>query len=343
MDSMSSLYELNNIEQYYDGKKVLNIDNLSLYENQIIGFFGPNGSGKSTLFSLLSFICKPSKGEITFNGICNKKIDLETRQSIVMVPQHPYLLKRTVFENIAYGLKLRNQVENLKKDIDEALNLVGLDNSFANRKWSQLSGGEAQRVALAARLILKPKVLILDEPTAGVDTNSAQLIKEAILCAKQKYNTSIFISSHDHNWLNHICDRRVALFQGNLVESASVNLLFAPWEKDKEGNLVKIFIDGQRLTIPDTESKKRDSVMMINTEDIKICSKDCDDMKNDNTLIGTVNSIHQQHNGNQLLIEFSVGGVSFNSKITREEMHKEALLPGDKIFVNIDLLGICWI
>jgi tungstate transport system ATP-binding protein len=343
MDTMSSLYELNNIEQYYDGKKVLNIENLTLDKNQIIGFFGPNGSGKSTLFSLLSFICKPSNGEIIFDGICNKKIDLETRQSIVIVPQNPYLLKRTVFENIAYGLKLRNQVANLKENIKEALLLVGLDYSFASRKWSQLSGGESQRVALAARLILKPKVLILDEPTAGVDTNSAQLIKEAILIAKQKYNTSIFISSHDHNWLNNICDRRVALFQGNLVESGSVNLLFAPWEKNKEGNLVKVFTDAQRLTIENTESKKRDSVMMIDTQHIKICRKDCDEMRNNNTLVAIIISISQQHNGNQLLVEFSIGGVVLNSKITREEMQKQTFLPGDEIFVNIDISGICWI
>jgi tungstate transport system ATP-binding protein len=340
---MSSLYELNNIEQYYDGKKVLSIENLSLDKNQIIGFFGPNGSGKSTLFSLLSFICKPSKGEIIFDGICNKKIDLETRQSIVIVPQNPYLLKRTVFENIAYGLKLRNKIDSLKEDIKEALQLVGLDNSFASRKWSQLSGGESQRVALAARLILKPKVLILDEPTAGVDTNSAQLIKEAILIAKQKYNTSIFISSHDHNWLNNICDRRVALFQGNLVESGSVNLLFAPWEKNKDGNLVKFFTDGQRFTIKDSGSKKRDSVMMIDTQHIIICRKDCDEMRDDNTLVAVISSISQQHLENQLLVEFSIGGISFNSKITREDIQKQTLLPGDKIFVNIDGSGICWI
>lgn len=340
---MNSLYELNNIEQHYDGRKVLNIENLRLDENQIIGFFGPNGSGKSTLFSLLSFVDKPSFGEISFNGMCNKKMDLETRQSVVMVPQNPYLLKRTVYENVSYGLKLRKQTDNLDAKVLEALALVGLDSSFSQRKWSQLSGGEAQRVALAARLILKPKVLILDEPTSGVDTNSAQLIKEAILCAKQKYNTTIFISSHDHNWLNHICDRRVALFQGNLVESGSVNLLFAPWEKNSEGNLVKVFMDGQRLVIPNSEEKKRDSVVMINSDDITICRENCEHMKNENTLIGEVQSIRQQPSGNHLLIEFSVGGVSFSSRLTREEMQKLTLLPGDKIHVNIDTCGVCWI
>ena len=224
---MSILYELKNIEHYYDGKKVLDIENLILHKNQILGFFGPNGSGKSTLFSLLSFICKPIKGEIFFEN--TSKIDSEIKKSIVILPQNPYLLKRSVFENIAYGLKIRNENENLIQKVEEALSLVGLDNDFSKRKWSQLSGGEAQRVALAARLILKPKVLILDEPTAGVDTNSAQLIKEAILIAKQKYNTTIFISSHDYNWLNHISDKKIALFQGNLVENGNINLLFSPW------------------------------------------------------------------------------------------------------------------
>jgi len=145
---MANLFELTNIEQYYDGKKVLNISSLELEENQIIGFFGPNGSGKSTLFSLLSFIERPSSGTIVFNGINSKKLDIETKQTIVMVPQNPYLLKRTVFENVAYGLKLRGETKDIKEKVLDALSLVGLESSFSERKWSQLSGGEAQRVHL---------------------------------------------------------------------------------------------------------------------------------------------------------------------------------------------------
>ena len=332
---MSSLYELNNIEQYYDGKKVLSIDSLSLNENQIIGFFGPNGSGKSTLFSLLSFINKPCEGDIVFNGINSKRMDNDTRQSVVIVPQNPYLLKRSVFENVAYGLKLRNETHDLDERVYEALALVGLDEDFAKRKWSQLSGGEAQRVALAARLILKPKVLILDEPTSGVDTNSAQMIKEAIFLAKQKWNTTLFISSHDHNWLNHACDRKVALFHGNLVESGSVNLLFAPWEKDENGNLVKIFQDGQHLTIENSQEKKRDSVAMINCENITINAK-----VSERTLLGVVSSIKQQQG--DILVEFLIGGVAFSCKLNRERMQELMLLPGDTIEVAIDTKNIIW-
>lgn len=332
---MSQLYELNNIEQYYDGKKVLSIDSLSLSENQIIGFFGPNGSGKSTLFSLLSFIDKPSEGEIIFNGIDSRKMDAKLRQSVVIVPQNPYLLKRTVFDNVAYGLKLRNETEALTQRVYEALSLVGLNPEFSKRKWSQLSGGEAQRVALAARLILKPKVLILDEPTSGVDTNSAQMIKEAIFLAKQKWNTTLFISSHDHNWLNHACDRKVALFHGNLVESGSVNLLFAPWEKDEEGNLVKIFQDGQHLTIANSKNKKKDSVAMINCKNITINAK-----VSERTLLGVVSSIKQLQG--DILIEFLIGGVTFSCKMNRDKIQELMLLPGDTIEVSIDTREVIW-
>lgn len=340
---MDTLFELKDVEQFYDGKQVLSIPSLTLEANQIIGFFGPNGSGKSTLFSLLSFIEKPSSGTIKLSGVCSKKLDIETKQTIVMVPQNPYLLKRSVFENVAYGLKLRGETKDIKEKVLEALSLVGLESSFSERKWSQLSGGEAQRVALAARLILKPKVLILDEPTTGVDTNSAQLIKEAILSAKQKYNTTIFISSHDHNWLNHICDKRIGLFQGKLVENGSVNLLFAPWSKDKNGNLVKPFMDGQQLTIPNSNDKKRDAILMINSGDFKICKTECDDQIDDDTLKGKIISIHQQEEERKLLIEFAIAGVGFNCRICRSFFIKQGFLPGDEIYINLKFSNLQWI
>ena len=338
---MNILYELKNIKHYFDGKKVLDVEHLTLEKNQIVGFFGPNGSGKSTLFSILAFICKPIEGEIFLENL--NKIDLQMKKDIVVLPQNPYLLKRTVFDNIAYGLKIRGEVENIDKKVEEALSMVGLETSFSKRKWSQLSGGEAQRVALAARLILKPKILILDEPTSGVDTNSAQLIKEAILHAKQKYNTTIFISSHDYNWLNHISDKKIALFQGNLVENGNINLLFAPWIKDENGNLVKVFIDGQRLIIPNSQSKKRDSVIMINSSDITVCKENCEDFKTENILLGVISSIHQDDRENIFQLEFSISGINFNCPITKEKLQNEMLFPGDKINVNINLENICWI
>ncbi len=340
---MKYIYELKNIEQFYDEKKVLSIENLKLQENQIIGFFGPNGSGKSTLFSLLSFINKASGGRILYKGVDSKNIEHELKQNIVMVPQNPYLLKRTIFENIAYGLKLRNQKENLKEKVKEALSLVGLDESFSKRKWSQLSGGEAQRVALAARLILKPKVLILDEPTTGVDVNSAQLIKEAILIAKQRWKTTILISSHDHTWLNHICDRKVALFKGHLIDSGNINLLFSPWEKGKNGNLVKTFSDGQKLGIKNSKDKKRDSILMIDSNNIRVFKNKPKNISSGDILVAIINSISQESATEEILLDFMVGEVSFKAKVSKEQIQKEAFYPFDKVYIYIDTSKVCWI
>jgi len=339
---MEKLYVFNNIEQCYDGKKVLEIKKLILEKKKIIGFFGPNGSGKSTLFSLLSFIDKPTSGSFSFCGIDYKKVDIKMRRDVIMLPQNPYLLKRTVFENIAYGLRLRHETVDLESKVEEALGLVGLDLSFSKRKWSQLSGGEAQRVALAARLILKPKVLILDEPTSGVDTNSAQLIKEAILTAKEKMSTTILISSHDHKWLDQICDSRVALFQGNLIEDGSINLLFAPWEKDENKNLVKKFMDGQSLVIKNSASQKRDAGVMIEADAISISQFKNNHKNDDNLLKGVVTSIGKQFSYDDFYVEFSIGGVSFNSKISKDEMQKQGFLPGDEIYVNINTNAVHW-
>ena len=101
------------------------------------------------------------------------------------------LKKRTVYKNIAYGLKVRGDRDNLTQSVHDALNMVGLDpDAFAQRQWDELSGGEAQRVALAARLVLKPRVLLLDEPTASVDAASSELIRVASLRARSEWGTT---------------------------------------------------------------------------------------------------------------------------------------------------------
>ncbi|WP_164967597.1 energy-coupling factor ABC transporter ATP-binding protein [Arcobacter sp. CECT 8985] len=335
---MNHLFELENITYFHEDKKVLNIDKLILDDKQIIGVFGPNGSGKSTLFSILSFVNKPSSGNIYFNSVLSKKLEHKTKQDVVILPQNPYLLKKSVYENIIFGLKLRKDSKNLDQRVNEALSYVGLNESFKNRKYNQLSGGEAQRVALAARLILKPKVLILDEPTSGVDTNSAQLIKEAVFLAKQKWDTTLIISSHDHNWLNHTCDKKIALFQGNLVESGSINLLFPPWQKDDNANLVKEFIDGQKLTIKNSSSKKKDSIVMINSKDIHLNCKD-----NECNLKVLISSIYKDPLEDKMQVEFVIGGISFNTKLSKDDIKKSELFPGVITNVKIDTSKICWI
>lgn len=336
----NNLYELKNIEHFYGNKKVLDIKDLILEKNQIVGFLGPNGSGKSTLFSLLSFTSKVENGKLLYMGGDSKKLDLLTKQNVVILPQNPYLLKRSVFENITYGLKIRDDKHNLEVRVKEALACVGLDSCFAKRNWSELSGGEAQRVALSSRLILKPKVLILDEPTSAVDTNSAQIIKEAILFAKQELNTTILIASHDHNWLNHISNKKIGLFQGKIVQNGTINLLFAPWKKDENQDLYKEFPNGQKLIFKNTKNKKRDSVVMINSMDITLYK---DKIEKSNLIKVVVNSISKEQKSTSLKIELVSSGVTFNTIISIEKMKADNIFPGKEVFIHINTANAYWI
>ena len=229
------LFELRNIRHCYHDHPVLEEEHLDLYPETITGLAGPNGSGKSTLINILALILKPSEGTLHFMGQRVSPFSEIARGRIAALTQDSCLLKRSVFSNVAYGLKVRKDAENLEKRVAEALETVGLDPSvFARRTVQQLSGGEAKRVALAARLILKPQVLLLDEPTAHVDEHSSAMILQAILMAREQWKTTLVISNHDREWLDNISDRTITLFKGRLFKEQRVNILSGPWVRRGE-------------------------------------------------------------------------------------------------------------
>lgn len=209
---------LKSVRQIHSGRTVLSIDDLSIHPGDIIGLAGPNGSGKSTLLRMLAFLDAPAEGTIFFLGNPTGISPSAVHRQVTLLVQEPYLLKRTVHANIAYGLKVRNKSDITTK-VHNALVEVGLNpDSFSDRQWFELSGGEAQRVALAARLVLKPKVLLMDEPTASLDVQSAKLIREAALNARERNGTSLVIASHDHTWLDEVSDKTIYLENGEIQE-----------------------------------------------------------------------------------------------------------------------------
>lgn len=217
-------YVLNHVQHSYQNRKVLDIPVLVIKPGTITGLVGPNGSGKSTLLKLLAFATRPTSGTILFNNSIAVPFSEKVRFAVTLLTQEPYLLKRTVFDNITYGLKIRGekcseQDTNCLKKVKSAMAHVGLScEKFVHRKWNQLSGGEAQRVAMAARLILKPQVLLLDEPTASVDIESADLIRRAAVTARKEWQTTILVASHDRNWLDEVCDCHIHLSRGKIKQ-----------------------------------------------------------------------------------------------------------------------------
>ena len=197
---MSLLYEGKNIEQRYGTRLALTLPELAVQRGHVLALTGPNGSGKSTLLRMLAFLEHPHSGELQFYGSPGVMPRLEA----TLLLQEPYLLKRSVFENVAYGLRLRKRTAHLEDKVHAVLRRVGFEpETVAQRQWRELSGGEKQRVALAARLILQPLALLLDEPTSNMDVRSASAIHEAVRQAVQ-HGTTVVVASHDKQWLEEL-------------------------------------------------------------------------------------------------------------------------------------------
>ncbi|MEW5771915.1 MAG: ATP-binding cassette domain-containing protein [Thermodesulfobacteriota bacterium] len=213
------LYSLRNVRQSYNGRPALDLDELDIPERSILGLAGHNGSGKSTLLRILAFLEAPAAGTVAYAGRPAGTRDAALRREVTLLTQEPYLLKRSVLGNVAYGLKVRGEA--WRERAEEALGMVGLaPEAFARRSWRELSGGEAQRVALAARLALRPRVLLLDEPTNNLDRESAARIKDAALAARAAWGATLVVVSHDMPWLSAVADQMVFLADGRIQRQA---------------------------------------------------------------------------------------------------------------------------
>jgi len=218
--AVQNIYSIRNLSHSYGAHSVLSIEALDIRSGSVVELRGPNGSGKSTLLKVLAFL-EPFEGELLFNGNTTYGREKELRREATMLLQEPYLLRRSVHENIAYGLKLRKLPrEEINERITNSLERVGLEpDRFARRPWYRLSGGEAQRVALAARLALYPRVLLLDEPTASVDEASALLIREAVCRSVHDSGTTVVIATHDTDWIGSALKTQIiTLRNGRIVK-----------------------------------------------------------------------------------------------------------------------------
>ena len=200
------LYEARNLVQRYNGREALNVQHLAIEEGEAVFLTGPNGCGKSTLLRLLAFLEHPASGELRYAG------GAEGRKEATLLLQDPYLLHMSVFNNVVLGLKLRHQGADLRQTFDCCMQAAGFDDpwNFADRGPRELSGGERQRVALASRLALRPRVLLLDEPTANVDAASARAIALAVRNSTAEGMT-VVCATHDPALLRAIDAREIKL------------------------------------------------------------------------------------------------------------------------------------
>src|SRR5512146_558714 len=191
------MYRMQSLRKCYGSKVVLDIDDLAILEGRLYMLIGSNGAGKSTLMNILAFLSPPTVGDIFYAG---KRVDWsrgpmeDRRKKVTLLHQAPYLFGGTVHDNVAYGLKARGiQGGEQQRIVDDALQIVGLQ-GFRDRMARELSGGEAQRVAMARALALRPDVLLLDEPLANIDQETTVLL-EAVIASLPAQGTTVVMTT----------------------------------------------------------------------------------------------------------------------------------------------------
>jgi tungstate transport system ATP-binding protein len=214
---VNPLFQLRDIEKAYGNRRVLAVQNLEIVEGSCTGIIGPSGAGKTTLLRILGLLEPPTSGQVLHEGQqVSHPPPIDLRRQITMVFQRPALLDLTTLENVEYGLRLRGIHD--QKRVGEMMDLLGIAH-LASHAAMSLSGREIQRVAMARALVIQPRALLLDEPTANLDPENVRILEEAITRSTTELGMTVVLISHNLHQVSRLCSTTSAIIDGRLVES----------------------------------------------------------------------------------------------------------------------------
>ena len=229
---MDSLLKLDGVSKEYKSAygrvRALCESSLEIERGEILGLVGESGSGKSTMANIIVRLISPDKGKIVFNGgeisSLSARAFRKFRREIQMVFQDPYSSinpKKSIGYLLKECLKIHEKGmsdEEMERKVSESLDEVGLDSSYAKRYPASLSGGQRQRVAIALALIIRPKLIVLDEPVSALDVSVEAQILNLLLELRKKHGLTYLFISHDLNVVSYIADRIAVMYLGSIVE-----------------------------------------------------------------------------------------------------------------------------
>lgn len=189
------MLELQHIVKKYDDKVILNDISLSVEDGEIISILGPSGGGKTTLLNVILGITPISAGKILYDGQDLTNVPMKKRGFNIVFQDYALFPNLTAYQNIVYGLRNKPGIST-QAEVDDLINLLNL-REHVNKRIGQLSGGQKQRVALARTLVMKPKILLLDEPLSALDGVIKESIKERIRMIAKQYHLTTIIVTHD--------------------------------------------------------------------------------------------------------------------------------------------------
>lgn len=225
---MSNNYfvELKNITKTFGKNTVIENFNLSVNKGEMITLLGPSGCGKTTILRQIAGLEKPTSGSIYIDGIDVTNLSIQDRDICMVFQSYALFPHMSIGENIGYGLKMIGESKDERRaKVEEALELVDLA-GFADRYVDQISGGQQQRVALARALILKPKVLLFDEPLSNLDANLRRSMRDKIRELQQRFEITSFYVTHDQSEAFAVSDRVLVMNKGQIMQLDSPQQLY---------------------------------------------------------------------------------------------------------------------
>lgn len=197
------LLTLHNLSYCTEDKLILDKLNFNLQAGEFVTLTGPSGSGKSTLLKVIASLLSATEGDILFKGKKQAEYEITNyRQKVSYCFQQPSLFDQTVFDNLQFPFLIRN-VPFSKSQVDNALAAVNLPNRYLDKKITDLSGGEKQRIALLRNTLFLPEILLLDEVTVGLDAYSIDIVHQYINQLWQKNNLTIIQITHNEKEIAH--------------------------------------------------------------------------------------------------------------------------------------------
>ncbi len=220
------MIEISGLTKTYGSQTVVNNLNLMIEKGEVFGLLGPNGAGKSTTIRMILGMTEPTSGTVKVNGFLSNMEPIKVKENVGYLPEDVgFYDKMSAFENLMYTAQLnRIPRKNAKARVEELLKLVGLFNE-RNKKAGTFSKGMKQRLGLADVLIKNPKVIILDEPTLGLDPKGMREFLDLIKELSQKNGVTVLFSSHHLHQVQHICNRVGLFVKGELIASGDVGSL----------------------------------------------------------------------------------------------------------------------
>ena len=324
-------FRLRRIRQEIPGRTLLEVPELEFPSGEVSALVGPNGAGKTTLFRLLALLDPPFAGTLEFLGqpaAFSGPRWLELRRRITLVHQTPFLFRGTVFQNVAFGLRVRGQPEgNWPERVAEALELMEMA-GFQDRPVGSLSGGEAQQVAIARALAVQPEVLLLDEPFANVDASRISRLEALISEINHRLGTTVIFSTHNVGQAFRLTSRVVTLVAGQVAEFGHENIFSGTVEGEGAESWITVR-GGLRIQLGPRASGR--VTCLVPPEAIRLRPAGAAGRDESNCFEGEITRM-ECHNGRvRLRVD---GPVSFRVVLPDQEFQRQGLRLSDRVVVS---------